>query len=202
MKYAARQPASPGSQAGSDRVLEAAYELFVRRGVHDVGVDEIIARAGVAKATFYRHFNSKEDLIVAFLRRREQLWTHGWLEQEVLKREQEPRKRLLAVFDVLDEWFQKEDFEGCPFVTTVVQSTDPKSRIRKEAVGQLAIVRRVVRKLAREAKLPDPDGFSRSWQVLMEGAIISALAGDLLAARHARVFAEMMLAALSGSAIT
>jgi hypothetical protein len=62
-----------------ERVLAAAYDLFSHKGVRGVGVDSIIASAGVAKMTFYRHFPAKENLVLAFLRRREQLWTLGWL---------------------------------------------------------------------------------------------------------------------------
>src|SRR5207245_8868855 len=100
------------SLGARERVLSAAYDLFSRQGIRAVGIDTIIARAGVAKMSFYRHFPSRDELVLAFLQKREQLWTHEWLEAEVNRRAVTPRKRLLAIFDVFDEWFQREAFEG------------------------------------------------------------------------------------------
>jgi AcrR family transcriptional regulator len=80
------------------QVLTTAYDLFSRRGVRAVGVDTIIADAGVAKMTFSRHFPSKDDLVLAFLQRREQLWTHEWLEAEVSSRASAPADRLLGIW--------------------------------------------------------------------------------------------------------
>src|SRR5258707_1167511 len=85
-----------------ERIDRTAYELFSRYGVRAVGVDTISARSGVAKMTLYRHYPSKKDLALAFLRRREELWTRSWLQQEVERLAHTPAARLLAVFDVFD----------------------------------------------------------------------------------------------------
>jgi AcrR family transcriptional regulator len=181
------------SLSGHDRVLTAAYKLFLRRGVRAVGVDEIIATAGVAKATLYRHFESRDNLVVAFLKLREKLWTRGWLEAETLKRAITARERLLAIFDVLDEWFQGKDYEGCPFIGTVAQAVEPNDRVRVEAVAQMTVVRSFVRGLANEAGLKDAEALARTWQLLMAGSIVMALAGDANAAHRARRLGEMFL---------
>src|SRR5699024_10203900 len=86
-----------------ERLLDVSYDLFSHRGIRDVGVDEVIAKAGVAKATLYRHFPAKDDLVRAFLHEREQHWTLGMVETEALERGATPRERLLAIFDVFDE---------------------------------------------------------------------------------------------------
>lgn len=112
------------SSAAREDVLDAAYELFSQKGIRAIGVDAIIAQAGVAKATFYHHFPSKDDLVIAFLQRREQLWTREWFEAEVNQRGATPQARLLAIFEVFDEWFQREDFEGCPFLRTLFETFD------------------------------------------------------------------------------
>lgn len=192
-------PSRQGFSSGVDRVTAAAYELFSRRGVRTVGVDEIIALSGVAKATFYRHFASKNDLIIAYLRRRHQVWTVGWMQAETEKRADSPREQLLAIFDLFDEWFQKGDFEGCPFVSTV-SNGEPKDRVRSEAAAQMRAIKAYVRGLAEQAHLADPDRFAGSWQVLMEGSILMALAGDRAAARNARGIGEAFLAAYPPSA--
>jgi AcrR family transcriptional regulator len=107
-----------GTQAATEpagarqRILAAAYALFSQHGVAAVGIDAIIARSGTAKMSLYRHFGSKDELVLAFLRQREQEWTRSWLEAAAMARATEPEARLLAIFDVFHEWFQADDFEG------------------------------------------------------------------------------------------
>src|SRR3954452_2395560 len=105
-----------------ERILSAAYDLFSRRGVRAVGIDAIIAQSGVARMTLYRHFASKEQLVLAYLERREELWTRRWLQAEVEQRASDPAERLLAIFDVFDAWFRREDFEGCAFINIMLES--------------------------------------------------------------------------------
>src|SRR6516225_11838892 len=93
-----------GTSDARERLVSAAYELFSQRGVQAVGIDAVISRSGVARQTLYRHFASKQDLVLAFLERREQEWTRRWLEAEVRGRAHDPASRLLAIFDVFDEW--------------------------------------------------------------------------------------------------
>src|SRR6266853_1430231 len=94
-----RQAAETGVSA-RERILDAAYELFSRRGVQAVGVNEVTERAGVAIATLYRHFPSKDNLVLAFLDLREQRWTKNFVEAEAMSRASDPEQRLLAIFDV------------------------------------------------------------------------------------------------------
>src|ERR1700704_6382715 len=91
-----------GGEGARARILEAAYELFSRHGIHAVGIDRIIAEAPVAKATLYHHFASKEDLVCAFLEMRERRWTVEWLQAEIESRAHSGRSRALVTFDVLD----------------------------------------------------------------------------------------------------
>src|SRR3990170_7033533 len=88
-----------GRQDARERILEAAYALFAHQGTRSVGVDAIIEKSGVAKMTLYRHFKSKQDLVLAFLDRREALWTEDWLIREVSILASDPRERLLTIFD-------------------------------------------------------------------------------------------------------
>jgi AcrR family transcriptional regulator len=186
-----------GSRASSDdareRILQTAYDLFSREGVQTVGVDRIIAEAGVAKATLYRHFRSKEALILAVLERREQRWTRDWLEHEIELRGNTPQARLLAIFDVFDEWFRRDDYESCLFTTALIETHDPKSPVRQEAVARLANVRTLLYRLAEEIGVREPDSFSRAIQQLMLGSIIAAFTGDTQAARRAQDVALLML---------
>ena len=121
--------------------MTAAYELFARHGVQAVGIDAIIERSGVARQTLYRHFGSKQELVLAFLERREEVWTYGWLAAEVQRRERDPRRRLLAIFDVFDEWFRDPDFEGCSFINVMLEHPAPDHPLHQAAAGYLARIR-------------------------------------------------------------
>jgi AcrR family transcriptional regulator len=175
-----------------ERILETAYELFSRRGIRDVGIDEIIARAGVAKATLYRHFASKDDLVVAFLERREQRWTVGFVEAEAKRRGATPEEQLLAIFDAFDEWFRREDFEACSFINTLLEMR-ARHPAGKASIHHLENIQSLVRRLAEEAGLPHTDSFARSFHILMEGSIVSAAAGDFDAAHRARAIARSLI---------
>jgi len=182
------------SQSGArERVLESAYELFSRRAVRDVGVDEIIGRAGVAKATFYRHFPGKDDLVLAFLELREERWTFGFVEAEARRRGETPEEQLLAVFDVFDEWFRTDDFEACSFINILLEMGSGHAA-GSASTRHLATIRTVVRTLAEEAGLREPEEFAHSWHILMKGSIVSAAEGDADAARRAQAMARLLIA--------
>ena len=180
-------------ETGRERVSRAAYELFSRDGLRAVGVDAVIARAGTAKMTLYRNFPSKDDLIIDFLRRREQLWTREWLEAESRRRGETPQEQLLAIFDVFSEWFSRPDFEGCSFLTTMIEVNDPAHPVHEAAVGHLANIRAYLSELAAAAGVADPDSFARKWHILMKGSIMAAHEGDTEAAARAREVGELLL---------
>lgn len=191
--------AAAASGSACEDVLDAAYKLFNQRGIRAIGVDSIIARAGVAKATFYHHFPSKDDLVIAFLQRREQLWTREWFEAEVNRRGATPQARLLAIFDVFDEWFQRDDFEGCPFLRTLFETFEayqPQENTVAAAVRlHLANIRDIVQLYAEQAGVPQPADLAHKWQMLMAGSIVFAGYGDRSSARIAREAGALLLEA-------
>jgi AcrR family transcriptional regulator len=180
-------------ESGRERVRQAAYELFSRDGVRAVGVDAVIARAGTAKMTLYRNFPSKNDLILDFLRRREQRWTREWLMAESRRRGETARDQLLAIFDVFAEWFALPEFEGCSFLTAMIEVSDRDDPVHQAAVGHLANIRGYIEILAAEAGIQDTDSFARKWHILMKGSIMAAHEGDTSAAARAREVAELLL---------
>jgi AcrR family transcriptional regulator len=176
-----------------ERILTTAYRLFTRRGIRAVGTDEVIAVSGVAKATLYRHFPSKNDLVLAVLQRREELWTVGLVEQQSRLRGETPEEQLLAIFDVFDDWFQKrEDFDGCSFINVLIElgAAHPAGQA---SIQYLDNIRTIVRERAHAAGLVDVDNFARSWHILMKGAIIAAAEGDLQAARRAQAMGRALI---------
>jgi AcrR family transcriptional regulator len=176
-----------------ERILEAAYELFSRNGIRAVGIDAIIERSGVARMTLYRHFGSKDALVLAFLARREERWTNDWLQREVHERATDPGERLLAIFDVFDSWFQREDFEGCSFINVLLEISDRRHELNRASADHLARIRAFVTDLAAQAGVADPDGLAHKWHILMKGSIVAAGEGDRQAARRAREVAALVL---------
>ncbi|SDU79649.1 DNA-binding transcriptional regulator, AcrR family [Jiangella alkaliphila] len=189
----ARAPHAAASRSNArERVLDTAYALFSRHGVRGVGVDEVIARAPVAKVTFYRHFRSKSDLVLAVLERREQEWTTGYVEAESERRGSNAEERLLAIFDVFGEWFARDDFEGCTFIRVLLQ-VDADNVVGQASLHYLENIRAMIRSRAVEAGLRDPDDFARSWHILMKGAILAAADGEPEAARRAQDMARTLI---------
>jgi AcrR family transcriptional regulator len=181
------------SEDARARILGSAYELFSRHGIRAVGIDRIIAEAHVAKATLYRHFPSKQALVIAFLDMRERRWTHEWLEARTELLAPRPQDRVLAVFDALDEWFHRSDYEGCSFINTLLEVDESDNPIHRAAVRHLGVLRETLQRYAEQAGARNPQEMGYRMQILLMGAIVSAARGDLEAARRARAFAELLL---------
>lgn len=184
----ARQ-ALPGAR---ERILDAAYELFSRHGMGAVGVDTVIAHSCTAKMSLYRHFQSKEELVLAFLEQRESQWTYKWLDAAIRARAADPEARLLTIFDVFDEWFQETDFEGCSFINVLLESP-PESVVRLAAAAHLAEIRKILAVLATQAGFADVERLACTWHILMKGSIVAAQEGHRGAAREARQAGEIIL---------
>jgi AcrR family transcriptional regulator len=183
----------PAAAEPRERLLQTAYVLFSRHGVQAVGVDAIIERSGVARQTMYRQFGSKQELVLAFLARREELWTQGWLQAEVGRRADDPGEQLLAVFDVFDEWFRRADFEGCSFINVMLEHPAASHPLHRAAALYLRRIRDFLEVLARRAGVADAEPFARQWHILMKGSIVAAGEGDPEAARRAKALAKLLL---------
>lgn len=177
----------------TERIRRAAYELFSAHGVRAVGVDAVVERAGTAKMTLYRNFPSKDDLVLDFLQRREQLWTEEWLRAGSHARASDPAGQLLAIFDLFGEWFHRPDFEGCAFLTTMIEHSDPDHPVRRDSVARLARVRSVLRELAEAAGIVEAEHIAAQWHLLMKGSIMAAHEGDRDAAPKARELGVLLL---------
>ena len=186
-----QQTAQVGSGA-RERILDAAYELFSRRGIQAVGVNEVIEHAGVATATLYRHFPSKDKLVLAFLDLREQRWTKDIIEAGAMRRGSNPEERLLAIFDVLDEWFHRDDFEAGSFIKVLLE-LGPNNPAGGASVRHLEQLRAIARHLAEEAGLRDTESFAHSWHILIQGSIVVAAEGDVEAAQRGKSMARQLI---------
>ncbi len=185
---------APGFAETHERIIDAGYRLFSRRAVRDVAMDEVVSASGVAKATLYRHFPTKDDLVLAFLARREEIWSFGIIEAGARSRSDTPEGRLLAIFDILDEWFQRDDFEACSFISVLLEMRADHPLGRASSL-HLAGIRAIVYGFAKQAEFHDPDEFARSWLILMMGCIVQAAEGDHRAARRASALGALLIQA-------
>ena len=164
-------PIQPRS-AARERILEAATRLFLRDGFRAVGVDTIIAEAGVAKMTLYAHFPSKDDLIVAYLERaNEQFWE--WLDGACAGVD-DPRARLLAMFDAVGKLANSPRCLGCTFQGTAAEFPDPEHPGHRVALAHKQAVRARLHTLAEHAGLREPDDLADQLLLLMDGAWVAA----------------------------
>jgi AcrR family transcriptional regulator len=191
---AGRARRSPAPVSARERILETAYQLFARHGARAVGIDTIVARSGVARMSLYHHFASKDDLVLAVLQRREERWTEQWLLRQLEVRTDDPCQRLLAMFDLFDEWFDDPDFEGCPFIKVLLEVPEPEHRLHAASAAHLARIRSAIADLASQAGIAEPDRFARQWQILLKGSIVAATEGDGSAASVAKEVAAVFLA--------
>jgi AcrR family transcriptional regulator len=187
------EPATTHGPSARERLLAAASELFYAEGVQSVGIDRVLAHAGVAKASLYNLFGSKEGLVHAYLLARHD-GTAARLTATV-DRYRDPRRRILAVFDAQALIFAQPGFRGCAFVAASAEA--PRRGLIEQATGEYrAWVRTLFVRLAEEAGAGDPPELARQLQVVYDGAIIAAwMDRDPSIATSARAAAEALLEA-------
>lgn len=188
-----RDPPEESGLDSRERILRTAYELFTREGFTAVGVDRIVADASVAKTSLYRHFRSKDDLVVAVLERHELLWTHGLLEVESERRASTPQDRLAALVEVIDEWLRDDGYAGCLFINSALEIHDRSPAIRAASLAALERVYELLCRLGEEAQLSDPRSLAHKLQVLFRGSIVAAREGNFAAVNEARTLALDLL---------
>lgn len=177
------------------RLLSTAEELFYAEGIRAVGVDRILGVSGVGRASFYRHFAGKDDLVVAVLQGRDTRW-RAWLRESVDARELPPGQRPLAVFDALAERFARQDFRGCAFVNTMVEAADRDSAAHRVAAAHKEGVTAYLDGLLADAGYADHTALAEQLVLLVDGAIVTAVReGTPEPALRARRIAAALLAA-------
>jgi len=176
-----------------DHLMATAWRLFYRDGLRAVGIDTILAEAGVAKMTLYNHFSSKEELIIAILEKRDVEFRASLMAQ-VDAAGPDPEKRLLAVFDWLEAWFGSDNFKGCVFIRAVSEYPDPSHPIHQTAWRHKVAVKAALTDLCAAAGAKDPATLAESLSLLIDGAIVTAHATQSTApARSAAATASALL---------
>ena len=176
------------------RLLDGAEHLFYLEGIRAVGVAKVLEASGVGRASFYRHFESKDDLVVAVLRRRDLAWRR-WLAESVSRLARESQDRPLAVFDALAERFAQADFRGCAFINTIVETADRDAPAHAVASEHKQLVIKYLDGLLAEGGWAYHRQLAPQLALLMDGAIVTALReGSPEAATRARSMARLLLA--------
>ena len=168
-----------------DRILETAFGLFYARGIRAVGVDLIISESGVAKATFYKHFPAKDELVLAYLDKVDGIWT-GQLHAAAEAAGPEPADQLVGLFDALGTACRREGYRGCAFINAAAEAV-PGTPVHMRTVAHKQSVLAWLRDLAAQAEADDPDTLARTLALLLDGGLSDgALAADPEAARAAK----------------
>lgn len=185
-----------------EELVEAAVRVFYRHGFHASGVERILEEGGLARMTLYNHFKSKDELIVAALRRRDEVFRNRMMKFVEGRGGGAggARERLLAVFDFHEQWFAGGEFCGCMFINAAAEFGDPKSAVRRTAAEHKRMVLEYLTGLCREMGLAGAERVAEELNLLLEGAIVSAQVSGLVegsdpgaSARLARGMAERVL---------
>jgi AcrR family transcriptional regulator len=164
----------PAPKTGRERLVAAGIELFYRRGFGAVGIDQVIAAAGVTKTTFYKHFESKDDLMVAAVQRRDEWESQAWGRAVQKLAGDDPARQLLATLDVMDLWFNNPEFHGCMFMNAAAEFPNPHDPVHQAAAAFRRRARDHRRDLAKAAgaEATAAETFADCFTALLEGALI------------------------------
>jgi AcrR family transcriptional regulator len=186
-------------KTGRERLVATAVDLFYRNGFGAVGIDQVIATAGVTKTTFYKHFESKDDLMVAAVQRRDEWESLAWNRAvRKLAGDDDPARQLLAMVDVMDLWFNDPEFHGCMFMNAAAEFPNPHDPVHQAAAAYRRRVRDLRRDLARAggADAAAAEIFADCFTALIEGALVLRQThGRNDAARAIRPAVEQLIAA-------
>jgi AcrR family transcriptional regulator len=175
-----------------ERLLAAADELFYAEGIHTVGIDRVLEHAGVAKASLYGTFGSKDELVRAYLEERGRKRNKRIVDR--IAQHDDPRDRILAVFDVLGDTASQGSFRGCAFVNACAERDRGSSPAKDVSARQREWLRELFAQLAADVGVPDPKETARELGLLYDGAtIVAAMDGDVTAPQRGRALAAQLL---------
>ncbi|MGF1554264.1 MAG: TetR/AcrR family transcriptional regulator [Paracoccaceae bacterium] len=187
--------------APRERLIETASTLFARHGYHAVGIARIVEEAGVSRVALYHHFRSKEELILAVLRRKDEVARNAIM-REVEKRSSDPKERLIALFDFLARWFAQTEFTGCMFLNATAEYHELDDPIHRAASEHKRLMLDYLVRQCRNAGADDPQRLADQIYMLFDGAIVQTHAAGRTDARvdAARAAAKALIEVSCGAA--
>ncbi len=159
-----------------DELIQKAFKTFYRNGFHATGMDMLAAETGISKTSMYKHFRTKEDLILAVLRFRDESF-RNWLVRRTEELANTPKDQLIAMFDALAEWFAQPEYRCCMFIKASAEYQDHADPIHSQSADHKRLMLAYVRNLAEKAGAADPGALARQLLLLKEGAIVTAHLG-------------------------
>jgi AcrR family transcriptional regulator len=159
-----------------DELVRKSLAVFYRDGFHATGMDTLVVETGISKTTMFKHFRTKEDLILAVLRYRDETF-RNWFLRSLDERDLPPRQKLLAIFDVLREWFEESGFRGCMFIKASSEFQDPAHPAHTQSTEHKRLLLSAFKSLAEKAGAARPELLARQLLLLKEGAIVAAQMG-------------------------
>jgi len=178
-----------------EKILNVAADLFQTRGINSTGVDTIVAEAGTTKMTLYKHFQTKENLILEVLKRHNQEF-RDWLAAKLGEAQRTPDKQLQALFDYIEEWMNAPEFRGMPFLKASAEFPDETNPVHRLSTEQARQFRQYLATLAQAAGAHDPQALALQLSMLIEGAMLSEqMRRGSGAAAHAKKAARLLIEA-------
>ncbi|MBB3317762.1 AcrR family transcriptional regulator [Rhizobium sp. BK181] len=179
-----------------NHLLETALRLFNEYGYHATGIDLIVSESGVAKTTLYRHFETKEELIVAALERRDEA-DRREMREFVETRAKDPVERILSTFDFLEQWFKDKEFRGCGFMAAAGEHKDIADPVFRAAEMHKRLSLAYFEELAHAARFRDPRRVADEINLLQEGATaVAQITRSVEPARQAKRMATALTATI------
>ncbi len=181
------------SRSKRDELVQKALWLFYQNGFHATGMDLVAQETGVSKTSIYKHFRTKEELILAALQLRDENF-RSWLYARMALHSQEPEAQLLAIFDAVKEWCSEETFQGCMFVKASAEYQSSDHAINQNAMQHKHALADKFAELADQAGFAQPRVLANQILVLKEGAVaLAAMSHTADPADNAQTMAQMLL---------
>ncbi len=155
-----------------ERILQAASDLFYSNGIKATGVDAIATLANSNKMTLYKHFPSKNDLVVAFLRKRDEDF-RAWFIEKINSKTDYPKDRLLAIFDIIREWLNMPEFRGCAFINAAAEFPVEGNPVHQVSAAFYDNLKAYISDLATQCGIQSAESLGGQLSLLIEGAIVS-----------------------------
>ncbi len=152
-----------------DQLIDTALRLFYENGFHATGIDKVLAESGCAKMTLYKHFKSKDELILAVIRRMDETMRNDFM-REIERLAKSPRDRLVALFDVMEGWFRAPEFKGCLFMHASGEFPDADNPVLNACAEHQRLIHNYIREQAVAAGAADPGALADELILLVEGS--------------------------------
>jgi AcrR family transcriptional regulator len=157
-----------------NELIDAAMRVFSRKGFHTSNLDDILEEGGISRMTLYNHFKSKDELIIAAMQRKDELFNQQLQAYLDSRKASSPQERILAIFDYFEQWFSSPEFSGCLFINVSAEFFDADCEQRRLAATHKQELVRTLRTLCEQGGFEHPEEVAQQLQILFEGAIVAA----------------------------